>query len=184
MAWVLTAPCARAVRRSLDHGSWHGTARPARSTLIWRPSDASSLGSGGKLVPSILSPLLCSLRSPCIKVALAAAFFCEAGLLGVPAVPPDGSEAITGHSLRAPRAQGLYRLGLDTWTAQLFGRWGSATVAYAASVPSRWRVRRYGLLLRSAAAASLRPWALCLSACVSRPLRRLGFSGGGLSGPA
>ena len=42
--------------------------------------------------------------------------------------PPDGSEKLGGHSLRATGAQGLSRLGLDLWAVQLIGRWGSDTV--------------------------------------------------------
>ena len=45
-----------------------------------------------------------------------------------PTVSPDGSEAITGHSLRVTGAQGLARFGLDAWTIQLIGRWGSAAI--------------------------------------------------------
>ena len=52
-----------------------------------------------------------------------------AGLLGIPSVSPDGSEAITGHSLRATGAQGLARLGLGAWTIQLIGcLWGSVAI--------------------------------------------------------
>ena len=41
---------------------------------------------------------------------------------------PDGSERVTGHSLRVSGAQGLALLGLHLWTVQLHGRWGSDVV--------------------------------------------------------
>ena len=41
---------------------------------------------------------------------------------------PDGTERVSGHSLRVTGAQGLARLGLDAWSIQLLGRWGSAVV--------------------------------------------------------
>ena len=56
------------------------------------------------LFPDVLGRL-------CKKEAMAATFIHAAGLLGVPAVSPDGSEAITGHSLRVTGAQGLARVG-------------------------------------------------------------------------
>ena len=53
----------------------------------------------------------------------------EAGRqLGVPVASPDGSERITGHSLRVTGAQGLTLLGWHLWTVQLHGRWGSDVV--------------------------------------------------------
>ena len=53
----------------------------------------------------------------------------EAGrLLGVSVASPDGSERITGHSLRVSGAQGLAQLGWHLWTVQLHGRWGSEVV--------------------------------------------------------
>ena len=50
-----------------------------------------------------------------------------AGLLGVQDAP-DGSERITGHSLRPTGAQGLVRRGWSVWAVQLMGRWGSEVV--------------------------------------------------------
>ena len=41
---------------------------------------------------------------------------------------PDGSERITGHSLRPTGAQGLCRQGWSLWAIQLLGRWGSEVV--------------------------------------------------------
>ena len=53
----------------------------------------------------------------------------EAGrLLGISRSSPDGSERITGHSLRVTGAQGLMARGWDLWTVQLHGRWGSDVV--------------------------------------------------------
>ena len=51
-----------------------------------------------------------------------------AGLLRVPLVSADGSERVTGHSLRSTGAQGLAGRGLDPWAIQLLGRWGSDAV--------------------------------------------------------
>ena len=48
--------------------------------------------------------------------------------LHVPLASPDGAERISGHSLRATGAQGLTRMGLDPWSVQLLGRWGSEAV--------------------------------------------------------
>ena len=41
---------------------------------------------------------------------------------------PDGSERLSGHSLRVTGAQGLAELGWHLWAIQLQGRWGSETV--------------------------------------------------------
>ena len=40
----------------------------------------------------------------------------------------NGSERVSGHSLRVTGAQGLTRAGLDLWHVQLLGMWGSDTV--------------------------------------------------------
>ena len=37
-------------------------------------------------------------------------------------------QKVAGHSLRVTEAQGLAKLGLDTWAIQLLGRWGSGRV--------------------------------------------------------
>ena len=56
--------------------------------------------------------------------------------LQVPLATPDGSERISGHSLRVTGAQGLTVAGLDAWAVQLLGRWGSDTVlTYIRAVP-------------------------------------------------
>ena len=53
----------------------------------------------------------------------------EAGrLLGVAVSAPDGSERITGHSLRVTGAQGLVLRGWHLWAVQLHGRWGSDVI--------------------------------------------------------
>ena len=62
------------------------------------------------------------------KEAMTATLLRAATYLGVPAAAPDGSERVGGHSLRPTGAQGLARLGLDLWSIQLLGRWGSSAV--------------------------------------------------------
>jgi hypothetical protein len=49
-------------------------------------------------------------------------------LLGVPLASPDLTEQVTGHSLRATGAQGFASAGLDEWSIQLLGRWGSKAI--------------------------------------------------------
>ena len=66
--------------------------------------------------------------------------------LGGMVVNADGSARVTGHSLRVTGAQGLSKIGVDTWAIQLLGRWGSATVLdYIKDVPlelaSTWAKR-------------------------------------------
>ena len=51
-----------------------------------------------------------------------------AELLKVPLISADGRTRISGHSLRPTGAQGLAHLGLDLWSIQLLGRWGSQAV--------------------------------------------------------
>ena len=59
-----------------------------------------------------------------------------ADLLKVEKQTADGSERVSGHSLRVTGAQGLSRAGLDVWAIQLLGRWGSdAVLTYVRSVP-------------------------------------------------
>ena len=64
----------------------------------------------------------------CSKAAMAGTFEVAARYLGLPLTSLDGSEVISGHSLRVTGAQGLSRLGLDLWVIQLLGRWGSDAV--------------------------------------------------------
>jgi len=69
--------------------------------------------------------------------------------LGVDLVSADGATRVSGHSLRVTGAQGLTRIGVDTWAVQLLGRWGSNTVQTyirdAASGPEAAAARRHGL---------------------------------------
>ena len=51
-----------------------------------------------------------------------------AQVLGVPEASPDGSERISGHTLRVTGAQGLAVSGWNLWAVQLMGRWGSETI--------------------------------------------------------
>ena len=48
--------------------------------------------------------------------------------LGVPLTSPDGTERVTGHSLRVSGAQGPIKLGWHPWAVQLQGRWESDVV--------------------------------------------------------
>ena len=88
----------------------------------------------------------------------------EAGrLLGLARSAPDGSERITGHSLRVTGAQGLVMRGWDLWTVQLHGRWGSDVIKrYArdsslnAAASGLGPANRQGLDLEAVVAAVLR----------------------------
>ena len=51
-----------------------------------------------------------------------------AQLLKIELDSPDGTERVSGHSLRATGAQGLARAGVDLWAVELLGRWGGPTV--------------------------------------------------------
>jgi len=48
--------------------------------------------------------------------------------LGLPTSSPDGARTLSGHSMRVSGAQGLAMLGVDTFSVQLLGRWGSTAV--------------------------------------------------------
>jgi len=79
--------------------------------------------------PDLDLPLFPSeLGEVCGKPAVVATLLASATLLGVPRASPDGSERVSGHSLRAAGAQGLARAGIDLWAIQLLGRWGSDAV--------------------------------------------------------
>ena len=56
----------------------------------------------------------------CSKEAMSATILHAAELLGVELVAPDGSERVSGHSLRATGAQGLAAAGVETWAIELF----------------------------------------------------------------
>ena len=62
------------------------------------------------------------------KEAMAETIRHAARKLGAPLESPDGSERVSGHSLRVTGAQGLTRAGLELWHVQLLGRWGSDAV--------------------------------------------------------
>ena len=74
----------------------------------------------------------------------------------------DDSARVSGHSLRVTGAQGLSKLGVDTWAIQLLGRWGSATVLdYIKEVPlelaSTWAKRAARSSNLAAATSAPRP---------------------------
>ena len=62
------------------------------------------------------------------KVAVVDTILAAAKHLHHPVASSDGSERLSGHSLRVTGAQGLAHLGLDLWAIQLLGRWGSDAV--------------------------------------------------------
>ena len=64
------------------------------------------------------------------KHAMATTIMHAAINLQVPLSAPDGSERVSGHSLRVSGAQGLARLGWDLWAIQLHGRWQSDIVKH------------------------------------------------------
>ena len=69
-----------------------------------------------------------STGAACTKEAMTATIVRAAGFLGVELAAPDGSERVSGHSLRATGAQGLAAAGVDTWAIELLGRWGGEAV--------------------------------------------------------
>ena len=72
----------------------------------------------------------------CSKESITETLPAAADLLEVPQSSADGSEVISGHTLRVTGAQGLARLGLDLWAIQLFGRWGTEAVkGYVRLIP-------------------------------------------------
>ena len=73
-----------------------------------------------------LFPTVCG--AACSKESMVATIVHAAALLGVEVSSPDGSERVSGHSLRATGAQGLAAAGIDTWAIELLGRWGSEAV--------------------------------------------------------
>ena len=112
---------------------------PARST---RPSSSSpdcgvcSLRSG-KRGWDLELPFFPDEQGGVVAKDVMTATIREAGRrLKVKASSADGSEKLTGHSLRVTGAQGLARAGLEVWAIQLLGRWGSQTVLdYVREVP-------------------------------------------------
>ena len=70
------------------------------------------------------------------KEAMTATLVEAALRLKVPTETADGSGRVSSHSLRRTGAQGLARLGVDSWAIQLLGRWGSSAVlGYIQEVP-------------------------------------------------
>ena len=70
-----------------------------------------------------------ALRRPCTKDAMADTFASAARYPGLPTTSLDGSEVVSGHSLRVTGAQGLSRLGLGLCAIQLLGRWAQTRPA-------------------------------------------------------
>ena len=66
--------------------------------------------------------------SPCNAESMVLSIEKAASQLKHPLISPDGSERVSGHSLRVTGAQGMAKLGLDVWAIQLLGRWGSNAV--------------------------------------------------------
>ena len=66
--------------------------------------------------------------APCTKMGFAGTIAAAARHQGIGEVSQDGTERITGHSLRVTGARGLATLGVDTYAIQLLGRWGSGVV--------------------------------------------------------
>ena len=64
------------------------------------------------------------------KQSMAKTIEIAASQLGIPLEAPDGSERVSGHSLRVSGAQGLARMGWDLWAIQLHGRWQSDVVKH------------------------------------------------------
>ena len=83
---------------------------------------------GGRQAPVGLPLFPASDGGVCDKEAMAETFVQANLALGGTTASPDGSERISGHSLRVTGAQGLTRLGIDLWAVELIGRWGSAAV--------------------------------------------------------
>jgi len=112
---------------------------------------------------------------PVSKAAMVATIVAGARALQVPLRSADALTRISGHSLRCTGAQGLARLGIDTWTIQLLGRWGSAAVqAYVreASAGPEAAAARSSLLRQSladlASGAAVVDSAACIDAAVKR----------------
>ena len=115
-------------------------------------------------VPDADLPLFPSASGKVVNKAAMQDTVIEAGrLLGIARAAPDGSERITGHSLRVTGAQGLVMRGWDLWTVQLHGRWGSDVIkryvrdsSLSAVASGRGPARGQGLDLEAVVAAVLR----------------------------
>ena len=64
----------------------------------------------------------------CTKEAVTETILLATDLLNVARSNDDGTERVSGHSLRATGAQGLAAMGVEVWAIQLLGRWGSQAV--------------------------------------------------------
>ena len=111
-------------------------------------------------VPSLDLPLFPAADGAAVsKDAMTETIRVGAARLGVKLAAADGSTRVTGHSLRVTGAQGLARLGVDTWAVQLLGRWGSSTVLeYVQAVPlersSEWARRAATVTLEQLASTA------------------------------
>ena len=117
-----------------DHGCPCGrspspvcTAHAAWSQLDFQRRQFLSEGRGRRTDASV--PLLLPPRGEaCAKEAMPAKICHATSLLGVELAALDGSERVSGHSLRTTGVQGLAAAGVDTWAVELVGRWGSTAV--------------------------------------------------------
>ena len=98
----------------------------ADQMLVLRRTFAARLGAGGAADDLPFFPDAGG--RPVTKSAATRTILRAAALLDVPARSADGAARVSGHSLRPTGAQGLTRLGLDTWAVKLLGRWGSSAV--------------------------------------------------------
>ena len=100
------------------------------------------------------------------KEAMTATLIEAAKRLNVPISTADDSARISGHSLRRTGAQGLARLGVDSWAVQLLGRWGSnAVLEYIQEVP----LERSAAWARAAARGTLPPSASSSTSSLGPP---------------
>ena len=84
---------------------------------------------GDQSVPDATLPLFPNERGEvCDKEAVVNTIIEAGRKLGMVVANSDGTERLSGHSLRVTGAQGLTRLGVDLWAVQLMGRWGSDKV--------------------------------------------------------
>ena len=122
------------------------------------------------------------LGRPVRKELFVATIVRAAELLQVELVSADGSERVSGHSLRPTGAQGLTRLGVDIWAVQLLGRWGSSTVqtyvrdasvSAAAAVARRQAVSHNLRTLLRSATSDLDAGASDLEESLAMAVRRL-----------
>ena len=91
---------------------------------IWFPERHSAEG-----VPRLGLPLFpTSSCEPCSILGVMATIEAAAVQVGLPRRSPEGLTLWTWHLLRVGGAQSLAIAGLDTWTIQLVGRWGTEAV--------------------------------------------------------